>query len=1074
VLHQLEGPSPMYNIPAALRLTGPVDAAALSAAIGDVVCRHESLRTVYAEDEQGPYQVVRSAADAAAHLEIVDTDTEQLSGEIARVARTPFDLARDIPLRTALLRTAPHEHVLMLVLHHIAGDGWSLAPLARDLGTAYAARLAGTAPDWAPLPVQYADYTLWQHELLGAGEDGAGEGGRQLAHWKRVLAGLPERLELPADRPRPTHRSNAGDRLDLRIPADLHRALAGLAAESRTSVFMVLQAARAALLTRLGAGEDVPIGSTIAGRTDAAVENLVGFFVNTLVLRTDTSGDPTFRELLDRVRDTDLAAYAHQDVPFERLVEAVNPDRSADHHPLFQVMLTFDTTQQDALGELGRLPGIRTELVPVHTGLSKFDLAFAFDERRGADGGAAGIDLAVEFSTELFDATTVRALAERLLSLLAQAGSDPGRRLGDLDVLLPGEPRTLIVDANLSSVENMTHRKQRATLAELFERQAARHPHRTALTYEDTSLTYAALNARANRLARLLVDRGIGPDRLVALALPRSVELVVALLAVVKSGAAYVPLDPGYPADRLAHVLSDAAPAILLTTEDAAALLPGNEVPRIVLGEGAEGADESATYPADDLLQSERTRPLDEQDTAYVIYTSGSTGRPKGVAVPHRNVVRLFSATDHWFGFDERDVWTLFHSYAFDFSVWELWGALLHGGRLVVVQHTVSRDPAAFLSLLERERVTVLNQTPSAFYQLAAADREYTPELSLRRVVFGGEALDLSRLAGWYERHADDAPVLVNMYGITETTVHVSHFPLDRATAAAAQASTVGVNIPDLRVYVLDSRLRPTPPGVTGEMYVAGAGLSRGYLGRPGLTADRFAADPYAAFFGEAGARMYRTGDLARRRADGGLDYLGRADHQVKIRGFRIELGEIEAVLAAHLAVRDVAVRLREDTPGDRRLVAYVVTAAETPDRVLLDHAAARLPEYMLPSAFVALDALPLTPNGKLDTRALPAPAYTVRAVGRGPRSPREEILCTLFTEVLGVPRVTIDDSFFDLGGHSLLATRLAARIRAALGVELSVRQLFDTPTVAGLSAALDGAERARTALTAGPRPSRL
>ncbi|MEU4146693.1 amino acid adenylation domain-containing protein, partial [Streptomyces parvulus] len=1066
-IHQYEGPSPLYNIPAALRLTGTVDETALSAAVADVVARHESLRTVFAEDAHGPHQVILSPGRAPSRLETLDSSPDRLADDLARTARHRFDLTRDVPLRATLLRVAPGERVLLLVLHHIAGDGWSLAPLARDLGTAYAARSDGTAPDWAPLPVQYADYTLWQRELLGAGDD-EGEGARQLAHWRKALAGLPERLELPTDRPRPVRRDNSGDRLDVTVPAALHRSLGALAAETRTSVFMVLQAALAGLLTRLGAGEDVPIGSTIAGRTDAAVENLVGFFVNTLVLRTDTGGDPTFRELLGRVRERDLAAYAHQDVPFERLVEAVNPDRATSHHPLFQVMLTFDTTQQDALGELGRLPGISTSLLPVHTGLSRFDLVFAFDERRDADGGRAGLDLAVEFSTELFDAGTVRTLTDRLLRLLTEVAADPGMRLGDVDVLVPGERHDLLVTANRPDGAAASPAPVTATLPELFERQAARHPGRTALTFEGTSLSYADLNARANRLARLLTARGIGPDALVALALPRSAELVVALLAVVKSGAAYVPLDPGYPADRLAHALSDSAPAALLTDRATAGRLPAHEVPRIVLGEATD------PYPATDLAQSERVRPLDPRDTAYVIYTSGSTGRPKGVAVPHRNVVRLFSATEHWFGFDEHDVWTLFHSYAFDFSVWELWGPLLHGGRLVVVPHDVSRDPAAFLSLLARERVTVLNQTPSAFHQLAAADRESGTELALRTVVFGGEALDLSRLADWYERHAEDAPALVNMYGITETTVHVSHFALDRATAAAASASTIGVNIPDLRVYVLDDRLRPTAPGVTGEMYVAGAGLARGYLGRPALTADRFPADPYAALFGERGTRMYRTGDLARRRTDGGLDYLGRADQQVKIRGFRIEPGEIEAVLAAHPAVDDVAVVAREDVQGDPRLVAYVVTGAGTTARVLHDHAAGHLPDHMLPSAFVTLDVLPLTPNGKLDAKALPAPAHAGQVTGRAPRGPREEILCSLFAEVLGVPRLTIDDSFFDLGGHSLLATRLAARIRGTLGVELSVRRLFESPTVAGLSAALDGAERAGSALTAGVRPERL
>ncbi|MET8395208.1 amino acid adenylation domain-containing protein, partial [Streptomyces anthocyanicus] len=1099
-IHQYEGPSPLYNIPAALRLTGPVDGAALSAALRDVVARHESLRTVFAEDAHGPHQVILSAERAAPRLKTLDSDPERLAADLARTARHTFDLTRDVPLRATLLRVAPEEHVLLLVLHHIAGDGWSLAPLARDLGTAYAARTAGTAPDWAPLPVQYADYTLWQRELLGADGDGAGtgdggEGARQLAHWREALAGLPERLELPGDRPRPARRDNSGARLDVSVPAGLHRSLAALAAETRTSVFMVLQAALAGLLTRLGAGEDVPIGSTIAGRTDAAVENLVGFFVNTLVLRTDTGGDPAFRELLSRVRERDLAAYAHQDVPFERLVEAVNPDRATSHHPLFQVMLTFDTTQQDALGELGRLPGITTSLLPVHTGLSRFDLVFAFDERRDAAGGQAGLDLAVEFSTELFDAGTVRALTERLLLLLTQVAADPGVRLGDLDVLLPGEHHDLLVAANRpgtapaspapaspapASPAPVTATPVTATLPELFERQAARHPDRTALTFEGTSLSYAELNARANRLARLLTARGIGPDALVALALPRSAELVVALLAVVKSGAAYVPLDPGYPADRLAHALSDSAPAALLTDRATAGRLPAHEVPRIVLDApapadgGTTGGDPADAHPATDLAQGERVRPLDPRDTAYVIYTSGSTGRPKGVAVPHGNVVRLFSATAPWFGFDEHDVWTLFHSYAFDFSVWELWGPLLHGGRLVVVPHDVIRDPAAFLALLARERVTVLNQTPSAFHQLAAADRENPTELALRTVVFGGEALDLSRLADWYERHAEDAPALVNMYGITETTVHVSHFALDRATAAASSASTIGVNIPDLRVYVLDDRLRPTAPGVTGEMYVAGAGLARGYLGRPALTADRFPADPYAALFGERGTRMYRTGDLARRRTDGGLDYLGRADQQVKIRGFRIEPGEIEAVLAAHPAVDDVAVVAREDVQGDPRLVAYVVTGSGATARALHDHAAGHLPDHMLPSAFVTLDVLPLTPNGKLDTKALPAPAHAGQVTGRAPRGPREEILCALFAEVLGVPRLTVDDSFFDLGGHSLLATRLAGRIRGTLGVELSVRRLFETPTVAGLSAALDGAERSGTGPTAGERPERL
>ncbi|USA05238.1 amino acid adenylation domain-containing protein [Streptomyces lydicamycinicus] len=569
--------------------------------------------------------------------------------------------------------------------------------------------------------------------------------------------------------------------------------------------------------------------------------------------------------------------------------------------------------------------------------------------------------------------------------MLTAAAAAPDRPVSEADLLAPGERHRLLVEWNGAAGEAAP-----ASLPELFEAQVARTPDAVAVVYEGASLTYRELNARANRLARLLVAHGAGPERFVALALPRTAELVVALLAVVKSGAAYVPVDPSYPADRTAYMLADSGPELLLTTAGAAAGLPESR-PRTLLLDDPGTARALAGYGDGDLTDADRGGPLSPSNAAYVIYTSGSTGRPKGVVVPHRNVARLFAATEEWFGFGPDDVWTLFHSYAFDFSVWELWGPLLYGGRLVVVPYAVSRSPEDFLRLLADERVTVLNQTPSAFYQLMQADAEHPglgAQLTLRRVVFGGEALDLGRMAEWYRRHGDTAPVLVNMYGITETTVHVSHLPLDERAAAGQTRSLIGRGIPDLRIYVLGDRLELLPPNVPGEMYVAGAGLARGYLHQPALSAGRFVADP----FGPPGSRMYRTGDVARWTADGQLEYLGRADDQVKVRGFRIELGEIEAALESHPAVAQARVVVREDGPGEKRLVGYAVPEAGPGGLpaagVLREHLSGALPDYMVPAAVVALDALPLTANGKLDHKALPAPEYTGSTTGRAPRTP--------------------------------------------------------------------------------------
>ncbi|MGG0941585.1 non-ribosomal peptide synthetase DhbF [Bacillus subtilis] len=1046
-LHCLEGPSPTYNIPVAVRLSGELDQGLLKAALYDLVCRHESLRTIFPESQGTSYQHILDADQAHPELHVTEIAEKELSDRLAEAVRYSFDLAAEPAFRAELFVIGPDEYVLLLLVHHIVGDGWSLTPLTRDLGTAYAARCHGRSPEWAPLAVQYADYALWQQELLGNEDDPNSLIAGQLAFWKETLKNLPDQLELPTDYSRPAEPSHDGDTIHFRIEPELHKRLQELARANRVSLFMVLQSGLAALLTRLGAGTDIPIGSPIAGRNDDALGDLVGLFINTLVLRTDTSGDPSFRELLDRVRKVNLAAYDNQDLPFERLVEVLNPARSRATHPLFQIMLAFQNTPDAEL----HLPDMESSLRINSVGSAKFDLTLEISEDRLTDGTPNGMEGLLEYSTDLFKRETAQALADRLMRLLEAAESDPDEQIGNLDILAPEERSSMVTDWQSVS-EKIPH----ACLPEQFEKQAALRPDAIAVVYENQALNYAELNERANRLARMLISEGVGPEQFVALALPRSLEMAVGLLAVLKAGAAYLPLDPDYPADRIAFMLKDAQPAFIMTNTKAANHIPPVEnVPKIVLDD-PELAEKLNTYPAENPKNKDRTQPLSPLNTAYVIYTSGSTGVPKGVMIPHQNVTRLFAATEHWFRFSSDDIWTMFHSYAFDFSVWEIWGPLLHGGRLVIVPHHVSRSPEAFLRLLVKEGVTVLNQTPSAFYQFMQAEREQPDlgqALSLRYVIFGGEALELSRLEDWYNRHPENRPQLINMYGITETTVHVSYIELDRSMAALRANSLIGCGIPDLGVYVLDERLQPVPPGVAGELYVSGAGLARGYLGRPGLTSERFIADP----FGPPGTRMYRTGDVARLRADGSLDYVGRADHQVKIRGFRIELGEIEAALVQHPQLEDAAVIVREDQPGDKRLAAYVIPSEETFDTAeLRKYAAERLPDYMVPAAFVTMKELPLTPNGKLDRKALPAPDFAAAVTGRGPRTPQEEILCDLFMEVLHLPRVGIDDRFFDLGGHSLLAVQLMSRIREALGVELSIGNLFEAPTVAGLAERLE------------------
>ncbi|MFM0340186.1 non-ribosomal peptide synthetase [Paraburkholderia fungorum] len=861
-----------------------------------------------------------------------------------------------------------------------------------------------------------------------------------IADWRAMLAGLPDCIGLPADRPRRAGASRSGDQVLLNIDAAQLRKLHTLASAADCGLFEVVQAALAMVLGGLAAEQAVAIG-TMARESDAGPNERGAGVADYVVLRTDLSGNPSIDRWLSDIRAANQHAFARSLVPFDVLASALVPDVPRDHHPLFQILLAISDADDDS-------PSLSAD------GLERgLDLVFEFRHTSHALQGT------ISFATELYDRGTIDTTGARLLQVLESMAADPTRHLSDIVLLTEAERERMKTWANTGAAV------AEATLPALFEAQASRTPDAAALTFEGHTVSYAELNAQANRLAHHLIGQGIGPEDVVALCLPRSIEMIAALIAVLKAGAAYLPLDPDYPAERLQFMLADAKPKAVITLDALPAQLSFTPaVARIAL-DTTMIADAQAGAPSHNPDDTTRRVPLVPDNAAYVIYTSGSTGTPKGVVVSHQNVVRLFGTTADTFQFGPGDVWTMFHSYAFDFSIWEIWGPLLHGGRLVVVPYLVSRSPAAFVKLLVDEQVSVLNQTPSAFYHLAEETRTNSDAaaLVLRFVIFGGEALDWQRLEGWYERHPVDRPTLVNMYGITETTVHVTRIALNGAQPDSRGGSLVGHAIPDLNVCVLDSYLRPVPPGTVGELYVAGAGLARGYLNRHGLTAERFVACP----FGPAGSRMYRTGDLARWREDGSLDFLGRADHQVKISGFRIELGEIETAMTRLPDVAQACVTLHETKNGDRRLVGYVVSRSGTaPDRSALRQSLIdSLPAFMVPSTIVMVSQLPLTINGKLDRARLPEPDFE-RSSGRLPGNAQEVALAEIFCKILDVPAVNADESFFDIGGHSLLAMRLVSQIRTTFRKRISMRDMFDKPTVAALASivfASSGAARHET-----------
>ncbi|ULR48216.1 non-ribosomal peptide synthetase [Streptomyces deccanensis] len=1045
VLYQVEGPSATYNIPSAWRLTGALDVEALRAAVHDLVVRHETLRTVFPDDEGRAHQLVLAHDEVRVPFEVVDTDDELLPELLAEAGAYGFALDRELPLRVHVFRTGEEEWTVLLLLHHIAGDEWSQGPLNRDLALAYAARTAGRAPDWEPLPVQYADYTLWQRDVLGDEKDETSLAARQVAYWKQALAGLPEELALPVDRARPLESTYRGGSADLSLDAELAAALDTLARDNGVSVFMVLQAAVATLLSRLGAGDDIPIGSPISGRTDAGLDDLVGFFLNTLVLRTDTSGDPTFRELLGRVRETDLAAFDHQDVPFERLVEVLNPARSLARHPLFQVMVVYLASD----GEDAGLPGLAARRDEVAQTTAKFDLSFDFVER----GDGTGVDGVLEYSADLFDAATAQSFADRLRRVLRAVTADPDTPLGLVEILAPEERDRLVGGWHSRPVAGGP-----TTVPALFEERARRHGELPAAASDGVELTFAELNADANRLARLLVEAGAGPERFVALALPRTAHFLTAVLAVHKAGAAYLPLDPDAPAERTADVLADAGPVLTLTTREYAATLPSG-IASLSLDDPGTRDRIAAQDPAD-LTDADRLSPLTPRHPAYVIYTSGSTGRPKGVVITHETLGNLFhSHRETLYGpaieAAGRRHLRVGHAWSFFFDAsWQpqLW--LLDGHCVHVLSEEVRRDPELVTEAVLRHRFDFLEVTPSFFAQMADSGLLQGGDCPLAVVGVGGEAVPVALWKRLSELPGTEA---FNLYGPTESTVDALV-----GRVRDSERPLVGRPVAGTRAYVLDDRLRPVPPGVPGELYLAGGGLARGYLGSPGLTAERFVADP----FGPAGSRLYRTGDLARWTTDGRIDYLGRADDQVKIRGFRIEPAEIEAALTAHPEVGQALVTVHQEGPR-KLLVAHVVPVPDTAPEpaALRAHVAGLLPDHMVPAAVVTLERFPQLANGKLDRSALPAPDFAALSSGRAPATAVEELLCAVFAEVLGLEQVGVDDDFFALGGDSIVAMQLVGRARAA-GLRISPRLVFRHRTVAALATVAEAAD------VSAPRPA--
>ncbi len=1034
-LDQLEPASSFYNLPEGIRLRGSLDIAALEETLIAIINRHEVLRTSFSVSEGEPVQVVHESTEFQLRLtDLGPWEESEREAEVARLARVeagePFDLAVGPLLRAQVIRLGEVEHVVLLTMHHIISDGWSMGVLVREIVSLYTAIASGTEPVEAVaalerLPIQYADYAEWQREWL-SGEVLE----RQLSYWKQQLQGAAPVLELPTDKPRPAVQSFKGMRQSFDFPASLSEGLKELSRREGVTLFMTLLAVFKVLLWRYSGQADISIGTPVAGRTQLETEALIGFFVNTLVLRTEVSRGERFRELLQRVREVALAGYGHQEVPFEKLVEELQPERELSRSPLFQVMFVLQNMPREELA----LSGIELSRMGVAGRTAKFDLTLTVIEHAGRLSGA------IEYNTELFEVETIRRMGEHYRVLLAGAVADAGQQVGSMELLTEEERRQLLHEWNAT---NVRYEGKDLCLHELIEAQVERTPAALAMVYEQERLSYRELNARANQLAHYLQKQGIGPESLVGVLMERSVELVVALLAVLKAGAAYVPLDPAYPRERLSFMLEETGTRVLLTQQALVDQLFAPHAQSLCL-------DTEWTKVAGEAQQNPQSG-VREENLAYVIYTSGSTGRPKAVMNSHRGIVNrlLWMQEQYQLTGDDRVLQKT--PYSFDVSVWEFFWPLLAGAAVVVARPEGHRDRDYLVELIAAEQVTVLHFVPSmleAFLEAAEVEEGCG---SVRQVICSGEELKAELARRCLERLGGE---LDNLYGPTEAAVDVTAWRCERGRVEGAVA--IGKPIANIELYILDREGEPVPVGVSGELHIGGVGVARGYWQRPELTAERFIPN---AFSQPSGGRLYRTGDLARYRVDGNIEYLGRADTQVKVRGYRIELGEIEAVLGRQASIKQCAVIVRADG-AEKQLVAYVVAdeAASLEIGELRRALKEQLPDYMIPAAFVLLDALPLTANGKLDRRALPAHDATrpqLENMFVAPRTPVEAELSAIWCELLHLDHVSIYDNFFELGGHSLLLTQFVSRVRHAYQVDLPLRMLFDAPNIEDMTMVL-------------------
>jgi amino acid adenylation domain-containing protein len=1018
--------SPVYhNIPLILHFRGSLDIDLLESSINAVVGRHAALRTRIATDHDQGLQLISSHEELRLEvMEIADSIKSASVGDLMELAldeaRRPFVLEGDLLVRGKLFRRSADESVLVITLHHIIADKRSVEIITAELSEIYEARLVGREPRLASLGLQYPDYSQWQRRLSRA------ELEPLLFYWKWQLRGRLQVLELPEDHPRPAVHTYINACQTFRLEKDLTQRLEALGRESNCDLFELVLAGFKALLHRYSKQDEIVVGISGPCRTQPGTENVVGPMANLLVLRSSLGGQQTYRSFLAQVKQTVRQARLHQEMPFDKLVQELKPENDMSRTALFDVLFQFDDREQVSLG----FGAAEARVIETNLGYGKYDLNLAMERN------AAGLSGTMVYNADIYEGTTIEQMIGHFEAMLEEMTAHPDGQIDDVNLLSRNEEQQQLEVWNATQA---SYPKEK-TITQLFAEQVERTPEAVAVVFNEEQVSYRELNERANQLAHYLQSRGVAADTLVGLCLNKSVEMIVAMLATLKAGGAYLPMDPAYPQERLRFMVEDSKVAYLLTTESLVESVP-QKIPTTI------------------LLDAERERIKTQPQTApdnncspnnliYCIYTSGSTGKPKGVLLEHRNVVRLMVNDQQPFSFTEKDVWTMFHSYCFDFSVWEMYGALLYGGKLVIVPEPVMKDPSLFLELLVKQKVTVLNQTPTAFYNLTTeALKSASPKLALRYVIFGGEALHPVQLKEW--KHAYPGTKLINMYGITETTVHVTFKEItDREIEE--NRSNIGNPIPTTTTYVMDAKLRLLPVGVAGEICVGGEGVGRGYLGRDELTRQKFVANPY-----RPEERLYRSGDLAKLLPDGELLYLGRIDDQVQIRGFRVEPGEIKSHLLEHPLVAEAEVVARESKSESLELVAYVVPRAEVSVTALRSHLAETLPFYMVPTAFVMLDSLPLTANGKVDRKALPDPDETrpeIEETFVAPRTASETVLSKIWAEILGLEQVGVFDNFFELGGHSLLATRVASRVREEFQVELPLRTLFEQPTIAGLA----------------------